>query len=412
MSRLDDASAHLEVTLALCALAGAGFLIAAVAARRSAVRLRSILIVSLLLRAPLLPVQPTLSDDVWRYLHDGRAQLSGVSPYAFAPADSATVPFRGPEHVRINHPELVTIYPPFTQFAFLLTAALGGTLGVWKALLLLAELCTVVLLAALLQHNGREPSGALLYAWHPLVILEVAGSAHLEPIAIAPLLAAFFFAVRKRPLAAGVSLGLSVAAKYFALPLALFLDRARVPRVLLGVAAAIFTVSLPYLFAGPNLLGSLPLFGRTWASNAGLFVVLENVFGAYGARAVAVTLLLALLVNLWLRATPREDAAFAFVFATLLLSPVVHPWYLIWLVALHPLARVSSTITTAVLFWSLTIPSAYLAIPVYRTTGQWSVPLSALLLQYVPVCGLLGAAFIRQKTAARRSAMPAGAPSR
>jgi len=375
------------------------------------VRLRNILFVSLLLRAPLLPVEPSLSDDVWRYLHDGRTQLSGVSPYAFAPADPATAAFRGPEHSRINHPELVTIYPPFAQLAFLLTAALGGTFGVWKALLLVAEASIIALLAALLQRTGRDPGGAILYAWHPLVILEVAGSAHLEPIAIAPLLAAFLFALSRRPSAAGVLLGLSVAAKYFALPLAPFLDRARVPRVLLATTAAVLVVSLPYVFAGSNPLGSLPLFGRSWASNAGPFALLENVFGAYGARAVAATLLLALLVRLWQRGAAREDAAFAFVFATLLLSPVVHPWYLIWLVALLPVARVTPVLAAAGIAWSLTVPSAYLAIPVFRISGEWSVPLPARLVQYVPVIGLLCAAII-QRTAGRRSAMPAGAPSR
>jgi hypothetical protein len=408
---LGDASVHLNVTLALFALAGVGFLIAVFATRRRPVRLLSILLASLLLRVPLLAVQPTLSDDVWRYLHDGRAQLAGVSPYAFPPADSATGAFRGPEYVRINHPDLVTIYPPFTQLAFLLTAALGGTLAIWKVLLLAAEATVIALLAALLRRNGREPTGAILYAWHPLVVLEVAGSAHLEPIAIAPLLAAFLLALSSRSFAAGALLGLSVAAKYFALPLVPFLDRERTPRVLLGMISALLLVSLPYLFTGANLLGSLPLFGRSWVSNAGLFSLLDNVFGAYGARAVAATLLLGLLVNLWQRRAAREDAAFTFVFATLLLSPVVHPWYLIWLVALVPIARVRPAITAAAIAWSLTVPSAYLAIPTYRRTGEWSVPQTALLLQYLPVLLLLVTAIILQRTDGHRSAMPAEAPS-
>jgi hypothetical protein len=136
------------------------------------------------------------------------------------------------------------------------------------------------------------------------------------------------------------------------------------------------------------------------------------MFGAYGARAVAAVLLLALLVNLWQRGAQRENAAFAFVFATLLLSPVVHPWYLIWLVALLPIAQITPLIAAAAIAWSLTVPAAYLAIPAYRITGEWSVPLPALLVQYMPALGLLGAGVILQRTAAHRSAMPDGAPSR
>jgi hypothetical protein len=100
------------------------------------------------------------------------------------------------------------------------------------------------------------------------------------------------------------------------------------------------------------------------------------------------------------------------VFATLLLSPVVHPWYLIWLVALVPIARVRPAITAAAMAWSLTVPSAYLAIPAYRSTGEWNVPQTALLLQYLPVLLLLVTGIILQRTAGHRSAMPAEAPSR
>jgi hypothetical protein len=173
--------------------------------------------------------------------------------------------------------------------------------------------------------------------------------------------------------------------------------------------AAILLVALPYLAAGTGVFGSLFVFGKSWASNGAVFLVLEKLFGGYGGRAVAAALLCAALVSLWLRRLPPAMAAFSFVFATLLLSPVVHPWYLIWLVALIPLARVPRVVRAAALYWTLVVPAAYLAIPVYRATGEWRVPTMAMLLQYLPVLILLCAGFIRR--GARRSATPVEVPS-
>ena len=84
---LGDAGARVPLALVVLALAAAGFLLAITNLHRSALPSGLVLVVALALRTPLIPVEPSLSDDVWRYLHDGRAQLAGVSPFAFAPSD-------------------------------------------------------------------------------------------------------------------------------------------------------------------------------------------------------------------------------------------------------------------------------------------------------------------------------------
>lgn len=411
IAALNDAAGEVPLTLALFAAAAAAFLVTVRAARRIRLRPLHLLLFAVLLRAPLVPVVPSLSDDVWRYLHDGRAQVAGTSPYAFAPAAPETEPFRGPWHERINHPDLVTIYPPFAQLGFLLGALLGGTLFAWKLMVLAADLLVILLILRLLRERDRPPALAALYAWNPLVILEVAGSAHLEPLALAPLLAAFLLAGAARPVSAGAALGLSVATKYFAAPIAPFLLRERVPRILLGAAIAIAAVSLPYVIAGPSVFGSLGLFGRTWSSNAGPFALLALLPGTWTARILVALLLGAVLLFLWRTGAAPVEAAFVFFFATLLLSPVVHPWYLLWIVALLPLAEVARPVRAAALAWSLTAPAAYLAIPPFRATGEWAVPVHALLVQYVPVLVLLGLAALNRRTAAARSATPSSVPA-
>ena len=72
----------------------------------------------LFFRLTLLPLTPTLSDDIYRYLWDGRVQLAGVNPYAYAPDAPELMRLRTDEFASINHPSIPTIYPPLTQLAF------------------------------------------------------------------------------------------------------------------------------------------------------------------------------------------------------------------------------------------------------------------------------------------------------
>ena len=85
-----------------------------------AVRLRparrtAAIVAALLFRLLAAVGEPALSDDVHRYVWDGRVQLHGVHPYRYAPADSALAELRDEGWTRINHPELRTIYPPLAE---------------------------------------------------------------------------------------------------------------------------------------------------------------------------------------------------------------------------------------------------------------------------------------------------------
>jgi hypothetical protein len=369
-----------------------------------------ILAIAVALRLPLIAAEPTLSDDVWRYLHDGRAQLAGVSPYAFAPDDDRTIPFRGADHSRINHPHLLTIYPPAAQLAFAAAAALGASLLSWKLVALVAELLLMLALVALLRARGRDERLVAIYAWHPLAIIEVAANGHLEPLAIASLLWALLWAARSRAVAAGAVFAVAVAAKYWPAPLLPFLMRAHPRRTLIATLAVLLALYAPYVLAGPAPIGSALIFARTWESNAGLFALAAAGLGtrerALAASAIALAALLAIL---WRRRARAEDAAFVFIFATLLASPVVHPWYLLWLLALLPAAIMPPAVVAAAAWWTLTAPAAYTVLPSFAATGVWHVPPLATALQLAPVIALIAAAAVRE--AVRRSRRSVALPA-
>ena len=65
-------------------------LLASVAAGRRDVVI--VLVVAVAARALLVPGAPTLSDDAYRFVWDGRVQAAGFNPYRYVPADRRLAP--------------------------------------------------------------------------------------------------------------------------------------------------------------------------------------------------------------------------------------------------------------------------------------------------------------------------------
>lgn len=326
------------------------------------------MIAGLLFRLIAATGEAILSDDIYRYVWDGRVQLAGIHPYVFAPADPELSSLRDAGWARINHPEVRTIYPPLAQVLFWLLAACGqGVIG-FKLALGLADFAAVLLLRAALRSERLPEDRVLLYAWSPLAVIEAAGSGHLEPVAVALLLCAVRGWQRIRPGLATLALAASVQVKL--LPVVLFPVMARdlgwrrcLPLFLLGlfVPMALYAVQGPAL--GPGLID----FAARWEANApvyrGLVRLLElsrvnepltSLLGGLQARLFPdASIWSSLYAHVWPRSLARGILAMAGIVVVvralrrptsapsrsclellgtmLLLSPVLHPWYLLWL---------------------------------------------------------------------------------
>ena len=91
---------------------------------RDAKVLGIVLAVAVLGRVVALFAPDTLSDDIYRYIWDGRVQAAGINPYRYVPADQTLAPLRDAEiYPNINRKDYATtIYPPgCTDCAALLT---------------------------------------------------------------------------------------------------------------------------------------------------------------------------------------------------------------------------------------------------------------------------------------------------
>ncbi|MCE9628073.1 MAG: hypothetical protein K8R56_09165 [Candidatus Eisenbacteria bacterium] len=294
-----------------------------------------VVITALVLRVALLPVTPTLSDDVYRYAWEGRVLAQGLSPYAHAPADTALAALRDAEvYPLVNHRELSAIYPPFAEAGFALVAKVWYSLLGFKLWVILHDLVLVGVLAWWSARRGGSAWDAIVYAWNPLVVSEYAGSAHHDPTGIVWLVLALALAERRALFSAG-SLVAAVMVKLVALPAWPFVARDW-PRRVQVVGTLVLVAALAgyaWLTRGPA--SGLDAYAAYWRHNDALFGPLAALVGESRVRMVALVLIAALGVVLFVKRVASADAVRALLRAGLLLGPVVHPWYLGWVLALE-----------------------------------------------------------------------------
>lgn len=342
----------------------------------------AVLLTAGLSRLLVLSTAPTLSDDIYRYRWDGRVQEAGIDPYRYAPNDPALEALRDPSYTHINFPHLRTIYPPLTELAFRVGARLGGTLTAHKAVFVGAELLTVISLLVILVRRGRSPLWVAAYACHPLVILEVAGSGHNDALGIG-LLWTGLAAWEAREWA-GYTLAWSLAflSKFASIILVPWWWWRRGERTWLG---AFLVMALLPLMMHPSALSALfdslsKMTGRV-ESNASIFLGLLWLFGASAAARLSTLVLWGGFLLWWSRreADPVRYLAGGYA-AAALLSPAMHPWYLLWLIPAFCFWR-----PAWLLAWSGTVVLAYAVWPGYLRTGMWALPLWARTVEYAPV---------------------------
>lgn len=374
----------------------------------------AILIVAGLARLMFLFSSPQLSDDIYRYLWDGLRLLAGHNPYASAPVEVTNAPAQI-LHLQelVNHPTLVTIYPPAAQVVFAIGAGLGGSVIGMKALFLALDLGSCALLLRLLPAFGFPVWGAILYAWHPLPILELSGSGHIDAAGIFFLLAALSLLVPRirtatkmnvswRPWASGGLYAVSVLVKLFPLlyfpALLALVKHGEKRRFLGGFAAVSLLLSLPFLPQLQNILISLERYGKDWEFSGFIFRSLRLLCSGMTARIVLATLFVALAIALYarmqvrLRANHKPDdpapvfqAMYNVTMLYLLLTTTLHPWYALYLVGLLPFAVGPAGIC---LSWSVLL--GYQVLVLYAIQGTWvENDQTAALIWLAPVAAAL-----------------------
>lgn len=341
-----------------------------------------------LFRLTLVFHSPVGSDDIYRYLWDGKVSAHGINPFALAPTDSALVSLHTAElPSKVNFPSMRTIYPPLAQGLFHVSHLLfGDSLVGLKLLLVLADLLTILILYKLFS---VRPEALLVYAWSPLPVLYFGLDGHIDALGIPLLFVALYLLQQGKVMQGALSVGLSALAKLYPLFVAPFLFHlAKGWKKIVLVGIPVIVLLLGYLFYWEPTGGvfeSLVIFNTTFAFNGSLFQLAYTFIGSNEkAHLVSIALFLIWWITVFaLDRSLLEKVFLAFV-GFIVCAPTVHPWYLTWLAAL--LAVRWSPAVFALL--GVSVVSNWVVYE-YRLNGLWETNALLLVLEYVPFYILL-----------------------
>jgi Glycosyltransferase family 87 len=404
--------------LPLMAALWAAFAAGAWLVRRTPLRWAAavILLGGIAVQLAALSAPPRTSDDLYRYIWDGRVQAAGFDPYQYTPAARQLVALRDPflwhagaQHcvapgeaaatdngvtapgcTMINRPVVPTIYPPVAEAYFLavqyLSPAGAGAIPIQAGAALCAIAATALLLLGL-RSLGRDPRLAVLWAWCPLVALEAGNNAHVDMLG-AVIIAGAMITVAKqgslrRSLAGGALIGLAIATKMtpaLVLPAAV---RRRWAAVLAAAAAAAGLVYVPHLLrVRGGVLGFLPLYLNQQGYDSGRrFVLLDLLVPQQWATRAAFAVLAVTAFAVIRRGDPDRPWRGAVVMTGVALAVATppYPWYATLLVLLVAFdGRVEWLAFAAMQYLAVATPLPFLSLT--PTTAERLVYGTAVIL--------------------------------
>ncbi len=315
---------------------------------------RHLLWLGVALRLLLLFSIPQMSDDVFRFLWDGRLTAAGYHPFLHIPRYfiDNRVEIPGITHelfARLNSPDYFTVYPPVCQAVFA-TAGLVSPVDilpavvVLKLFMLVFECYTIWLLWKHRGKFGLPDKAAAVYALNPLVILEFSGNLHFDGAMICFLLAGFIALQEGKIVPGAICWALATATKL--LPLMMlpavwkWLGWRKGARFIVVFSLSSLLLFSPLLAVLPNMLESLDLYFRQFQFNASFYYVIralgfwlkgwdigENSGPALGLLTLAGVIWLALRVRTGDSASALAQTLLFSLFLYLSMAAVVQPWY-------------------------------------------------------------------------------------
>lgn len=396
-------------------------------------------IVAILLRLVLL-IQPILfSDDVYRYLWDGKVQSKGVNPYLHSPSSTDVSHLSSDiTPLKVSVPNYKTVYPPIAQLIFTANHLLFGE-NVWTMKLLMSMAEIIVLLifwfSSEFRLSKKGRGDFIVFAWLPLLPFVSSLDAHIEIVAICFFVVHLIYLNKQKYVLAGLALACSglvkpqpmlmigvltfllvhrILAKYVSKTnllgkyvhqekrfdtLDTYPDNdgngfnfLRVEQLspkgvlLYGITAiSVFVIGyLPYYESSFSMFEMYSIMAKRWYFNNPIFDILHLYISNENAHIICSLLLFVWLGIVLPRVSNIISGAFILFLGITLFAPMIHPWYLLWLALFLPFRR-----SWAVIMFCGTVMLCNYTVWHWQSGNGWKQSWIVLLLEWLPFYGLL-----------------------
>ncbi len=375
----------------------------------------AIIIFALMFRITLLPAAP--SDDIYRYLWEGKLQLNGINPYSHPPESSSLEYLRDRFFPDINHKHLSTIYPPLTLMVFAIADYVSHTIISMKSVFLIFDVLSIFILLRFLRVMGKNSHNVLTYAWSPLILISFAARGHCDSLQIFFVILALYLCALRKNLRMVFSIGLAAMSKFIFIIIVPFLIPGKKLRYVIVLFSVIAVLYLPYMSAGKGLFSTLLHFGTQYHFNdSAHFLISRLCIGSpLASKIVTVLIFGAVLLYLYkkhLNLLVTDDVemnnsvlnfAFVAIGTFLILAPTLHPWYLTWIIPFlcFNKNRAWLVLTGTVICYYFMNHELFSKMMWYNDEWVWKEVHWLKLPEYLPFYGLLIYGWLRADSVAK-----------
>ncbi len=361
---------------------------------------KSIWILGIIVRCLIFYDLPNLSDDFYRFIWDGSLIHEGINPYSLLPIQVTELDlpkFSLAAMEKLNSSMYATVYPPFNQFFFWLSAF--PVQPIWSVGILRIFLFLTDIASTFLIHKLRPKTA--LSSWfflNPLLIFEGVGNVHFESMMIFFLLLTLYFISVNKFAKAGFAWGLAIATKLIPLlflPALMWYYKWKRSWVLISIALLVLSLTLMPMLSTQIWQGtstSLKLYFQHFEFNASIYFIFRafgfwfkgyNIIGTLGPIMGFTTLLLISFgaIFLYYYKYSLENVLLYSLTLYLIMSTTIHPWYVLTLI---PLGLLSGHWYPII--WSFTVFWSYFG---YDRIG-YNVPTWWILSEYIILFGAIG----------------------
>ena len=384
--------------------------------------------ISILFKLIFLFSIPNLSQDFYRFIWDGRMILEGFNPYVSLPQtfiEQLNFPvaqaidlYTGMGEFNGSH---YTNYPPINQFCFLIAALLAnksilGAVVVMRIIILLAEIGILYFGKKLLEQLHIPIHHIFWYALNPLVIIELTGNLHFEPVMLFFLVWSLYKIKQQKWVLGALLLACAISIKLIPLLfLPLFyqwfvtpIDKNTIPgqthskasgflKLFAFYGIVVLTTALLFLpfysatFVS-NYSSSIGLWFKNFEFNASFYYLFRaigyqfrgwNEIAIIGKIMPILTILFLGILTFYRKNNSLKQLITALLFGLsfyYFTTTTVHPWYLATLILLAVFTKYRFPIV-----WSLVIVLSYAT----YTTESYTENLWLVGIEYVVVYGLM-----------------------
>lgn len=368
---------------------------------------------AIFLRVLLLSSSPALSDDVYRYIWDGRLLYLGINPFQEIPSyyTSSTnqlTELSSQLFSYLNSKNYYSVYPPLTQYIFWISVvftpnSILGSVIMLRCIILLAEIGTLLLIKKMLKQLGLPENRLLLYSLNPFIILELTGNLHFEVFVIFFLILSLYLILKTHYSLAAIAFAGAVNIKL--LPLiflpSLFYYIGFRKTLLFGAIVISSTLVILLPFSNTDFLTgmqeSLLYYFKKFEFNASVYYLVRewgfwkygyNIIESVGWKLAIASLGCILLLSFknFLSDKNKKTALHLIkdwtliLFTYLLFTTIVHPWYIAPLILFTVFYRLNAS-----LLWSVLIMLTYIG----YTATSYAENYLLLFIEYVLVFSCL-----------------------